>query len=348
MKYQVISFLSQSKEFILDIFPQFQDKKCYLVSHSDLDGIGARIVFEYYFMSIFKEVKIFNTSKYDMADFNQSELKDFDFLFFTDLTPPTREFYQSCLDTNPNLQIYIWDHHIGSKQTLGELPNYFYDNTKCGTQIFFDWICVELQQANARISRCIYQFIELVNTYDLFLTESALWSSAKGLSSILYGMVDWKAKLDDTHKYNKFIDLQLKKFNLAKSFFFTDMELSIKQKAEIKEKTLFTKAIKEIKIRKDSLGRNYGYVELDSKLSIVIHLLLRHFGENLIYIIGHSTWKEKALGERNGELSLRCGKNFDVSEIAKLHNGSGHKCASGCKLSLEDFEKLKKGEIHLV
>ena len=332
----------------MEIFSEFKDKNCYLISHADLDGIGARILFQYYFTTIFKETKIFNTSKYDMSEFNQDELKGFDYLFFTDLTPPSIEYYNKCLEINPNLKIYIWDHHIGSKQVLGELPNYYFDNNKCGTQIFFDYICEELQKHNARISRCIYQFIELVNTYDLFLTESALWSSAKGLSNILYGMVDWNARLADTYKYEKFIDLQLRKFNMAKSFFFTDRELEIKQKAENRERALFTKAIKEIKIRKDSLGRNYGYVELDSKLSIIIHLLLRHFKDNLIYIIGHSMYREKALNDRNGAISLRCNKNFDVSEIAKLHGGNGHACAAGIELDLVTFEKLRKGEIHLI
>jgi nanoRNase/pAp phosphatase (c-di-AMP/oligoRNAs hydrolase) len=50
----------------------------------------------------------------------------------------------------------------------------------------------------------------------------------------------------------------------------------------------------------------------------------------------------------NGKVSLRGQKDFDVSEIAVLWGGGGHKDAAGIDLGLENFMKFKNGEIHLI
>jgi oligoribonuclease NrnB/cAMP/cGMP phosphodiesterase (DHH superfamily) len=35
-------------------------------------------------------------------------------------------------------EVYIFDHHLTGKETLGELPNYYYDTSKCGCEIWYD------------------------------------------------------------------------------------------------------------------------------------------------------------------------------------------------------------------
>jgi nanoRNase/pAp phosphatase (c-di-AMP/oligoRNAs hydrolase) len=50
----------------------------------------------------------------------------------------------------------------------------------------------------------------------------------------------------------------------------------------------------------------------------------------------------------NGKISLRSNDEFDVSIIAKLWLGGGHKNSSSCNIPLKEFEKLRKGQIHLI
>lgn len=320
----------------MDLLEQWEGKSIYYVSDSDLDGIAARIVAELYLPEICEFVPL-NTAERDMRDFNVELSQGADVIIFVDITP-TKELYDLLIQNKK--EVFIFDHHISGFEMLGELPNYYFNTEKCGARIFFESIT-----EGKRKNRTLVQFIELVDTYDLFKTKSLLWKNSKDLHNIMYSYVNWKNYNyeADTDRYNKFINCQIKKIQNNKKFYFTPYELSSAKKAEVKEDTSYRQAKKKLQFRVDDSGNNYAYTEMTSKLSFVSRRLLEEYGDKLDYLVAHSTWKKD-----NTKVSLRSITDFDVSIIAEEHGGGGHKQAAGIELEENFFKKFRLGETHLI
>lgn len=328
----------------MNLLDFFINKNVAQVSDSDADGNGARIIAEYYIKPKCKEFKCFNTYDRSMDEIPKDFYDGIEVVLFTDITPPTLEYYQNLIDKN--IIVIIADHHETGKSILGDLPNYYYTTEKCGTKILFD----ELTK-NKRRSNIIQEFVHLTNTYDLFLSDHEDWNKAKGLNFILYGYVDWKDNsLNDTQKYEKYVSTNLEKFNKFpnSNYFFTMHEKNLIIKANKKEIDNYNEAKKNLKIRKDSNGNNYGYTECSSKISLVSLRLLKELKDKIDYLIIHGTWVEKVKRISNGKVSLRSKDNFNVRPIAEKYGGGGHFQASGVDLPLDTFEDLRKGKIHLI
>jgi len=315
----------------------FKGKNILHFSDSDLDGIGTRTIAEYYLNPI-ANVFYINSNDREMSEFDMGYANLSDIILFTDITP-TLELYDTLIKRNKT--IIIADHHQTGRDTIGERENYYFDNDRCGCKIFYD----ELTK-NIRKNRVIERFVHLVNTYDLYKTDSEDWTEAKGLHNSMWGTVDWKRAhyQTDTEKHLNFIVNQLKKFRLSKKFYFTEFEKASMQRAIKKENTAFNEAKRSLRIRVDGQGDSYGWFTCTSKLSFVANRLLDELGDKVKYIVGHSTWDKK-----NTKVSLRCRDNFSVNHIAEAHNCGGHKKVAG--IDFKDKEKLKElelGRIHLI
>jgi single-stranded DNA-specific DHH superfamily exonuclease len=321
---------------------QFKDKIIYAICDSDCDGITATILFEYFIKPIAKQVIRLNTGDRKLPEFSWDIAKKSEIVLFVDIAPYSLEMANQI---NENSKLVIVDHHESSRRDLGEnLNNYHYSTDRCASKLFFD-----LLTESTRAKKIIYQIVELANTYDLYMVESGLWRNAKAFNNLLYESVNWfKAKYQtDAQKYQSFVDDQIHKINNDKEFYFTAVEKQRALKAEEKEKKNYLQAKKSLKVRKDNQGTDYAYFECSSKLSWTASLLLREYPQ-IKYFIGHSTFLEKYRHEENGRVSLRSQKDYDVSIIAGIWKGGGHATASGLDLKLEDFNKLKNGEIHLI
>jgi oligoribonuclease NrnB/cAMP/cGMP phosphodiesterase (DHH superfamily) len=326
----------------LSLLETFSNKKVYVVTDADLDGVNSHIIAKIYLEPIVQQFLFTLTSKRDMSEFLMSSALDSDIIIFVDIAP-TNDLYLKLQELEK--QIYIYDHHITSYNDLMAIvtEKYYFTEEKCGCKIFFD----ELTK-NHRTSKAIFQFVQLTDTYDRFQKKSLLWKDAQKLQDIMYEYVDWN---DDTKtsndQYNKYINIQLEKIEKGKNFYFTQYEEILAKNAEEKKRRNLEVARKSIKIRKDNSGNNYAYFECNSKLSIIGNIILDEY-DILDYVIGHSTYEETWKNKKNGKISLRSKGSFTVNNIAKLYNGGGHPQSAGVELEIDFFEKLKKGEVHLI
>lgn len=322
---------------------RFRNQNVYAFFDSDLDGIGSRIVYHYYIEPLVKRGFITNSSQRDMSDFNQDYSDKSDVILFTDIAP-TVELYNKLISEGK--EVIICDHHDTSYRDLQEcnIPeeNYFYSTTDCGCMILFKNCSQE-----RRIQKCVFQFVELVNTYDTWQENSSLWPEAKKLNNTLWGSINWFDDKSDTDRANTFIERQLLKFSKGKYFYFTNYEEELHQKAFLKEKSNLSEAKRTLSIREDNSLNKYGYFECNSKLSFVASTLLKEY-PYLDYICGYSTFSSKVKNEPTTNVSLRSREPFDVSLIAKKYGGGGHPQASGVELPEDIFKDLRKGKIHLI
>lgn len=321
---------------------RFKDKNIYILSHNDLDGIGAIVLYKYYIEPIAHKSYFFSGDYDEISKLDFSIFDNIDIVLITDITP-TPELYNHLIERGK--EILVFDHHISAHDTLVNVigpDDYFYSTEKCGTKIFFEW----LTNNGRRLSKCIFQFVEYVNTYDTWQEHSSLWKEGKALHNILWGCVNWNA-IDGIDRHSKFIETQLNKFHKGKNFYFTAYENRLALKAEEREREFLTTAKNNLDVRKDGEGNTYGYFELPSKLSIIANRLLKEFN-NLDYIIAHATFGDKK-GSFEPSLSLRSAGEVDVSVIATLHGGGGHKGSAG--VLLEDYEfflDVRTGKRHLI
>lgn len=326
----------------MNFLDKFRNKRIYGIFDNDLDGVSCHIVSILYIQPICYQLLYTLTAKRDMSEYVEEKAIQSDIIIFADITP-TVELYKH-LTQDLKKEVYIFDHHIGPRDELLTVAheNYYFSNDKCGSKVFLTTIT-----QNIRIKNCVYAYFEKVDIYDRWVDNSALWKEAKDLHNIMYGYVNWFAEESDDVKYDRFIDIQLKKFATAKYFYFTEYEKELALKAEKKERDNQIQAEKNLSIRTDNSKNKYAYFECSSKLSIVASNLMKKYLD-IKYFVCHSTFAESAKGELNGKVSLRCREDFDVSVVAALWGGNGHKQASGAELKLEDFDKLRKGKMHLI
>lgn len=324
----------------MSLLDEFKNKKIIHISHNDLDGVGSIIIGKYYIEPVAKKYTVVSCDYNDNILIDASQYLNYDIVIFTDITP-SLILYDTLKDCK---NVLIFDHHQSARTNLmnNVLPqNYYYDIDKCGTKIFFDEII-----KNTRASKCVWQFVELVNTYDLWNDKSALWNDSKSLHNILWGSLAW-GSTNYVDKYKKFIDNQLEKFKKGKNFYLTQYEERLSKNALEKEKENLIFAKKNLQFRKDGEGNSYAYFECPSKISIIANHLLKEYN-HLQYICGHSTYNDKN-GVYDPSLSLRSLGGTDVSIIASLWESGGHKQAAGINFKdYNSFLKFRKGDIHLI
>lgn len=328
----------------MQLLEYFKDKRITFFSDSDLDGVGARVIAQFYIQPTAKEFFIITDADRKMTAFNYNYMKQSDIIIFCDITPTldlVKEIY------SVGKEIFIFDHHVSTFPELSLIipeDHYFFNIDKCGTKILFDEITKGI-----RVRKVIYQFVELVNTYDLYNDISGLWHNAKKLHHVLMGTINWFNTDIAYDRYEEFVIGQLRKFEIQKNFCLTKYEEVLACDGLRKEQTNYEQAKKSLKKRVDNSGGIYVYCECDSKLSLVANRIIKEMPD-IDYFIFHSTFLEKSKHELNGKISLRCSneKAINVAEIAALHGGGGHKQAAGVELSLDDFQKLKQGVLHLI
>lgn len=297
-----------------------------LISHTDLDGHGG-IALAKYFNSILQ----FNSMI--SADYGFEEdlevwkfVKSFQTIIFSDLSIPKEKVDEL---RDEGLKVEIYDHHSKADWLKDDKDSSF-DLERCGTKIFWqDYIRPRI----GRYPAIIDEFVELVDTYDLWKQDSHLWEKAKNLNNVLMGLKNWDEK-DPIPATQAFYDLFNKKIQNQKHWEETRQELEIIEKANKREEEVYQKSMKLMQIRIDSKGRTFGIFPITSKISIVCSRILQE-EENLDYIVAFNTW-----GGLNGKLSFRSRNGFNCNEIGVAN---GHDAAAGGQISIEDsFKFLEK------
>lgn len=307
------------------------------ISDSDTDGISCRLIAEEFIAPKCKTYIPFNTADRTMDEVPRNFYDGLDIVIFSDIAPPNLDYYNSLKEKN--LEVFIFDHHETSKQDLGELPYYYYSITKCGTKILYDFLT-----ADKRKSKIIQDYVNLANTYDLWKTDSPLWSAAKNLVAVHFGYIDWWKKEQATTASEKFLKIQHEKFKnqSSKNFYFTMYEQQLIVKAKQKEENNYKQAKKNLQKRTDSQGVKYLFTECNSKISLTANRLLKEYADYEYIIIRGLFDKD------NCTLSLRSSRGYNVSQIAKKHGGGGHEASAGMSLSEEQYFLFKTGKMQLI
>jgi len=328
----------------LNLTDYFKNKKIYCVTDIDLDGISSNLLTRLYIKPIAEIYNYTITFDRQMSEFDKEYCNNSDIIIFIDLAPPL-EMYQNLIQQGK--EVFIFDHHETHYKELSDIvpeDHYFYYIDKCASKIFFDEI-----MKGRRVSKCAYQYIELVNTYDTWQQQSYLWKDAEKLQDIMYEYINWGDNtLTNNTRNNFFINKQIEKIEKGKHFYFTQYEEKLYLNAKLKKERNLNAAKKSLQIRTDNSGNKYGYFECNAKISIIANLLLKEFPE-LVYIVGYATFLSTYKNEKNGNISLRTIRDdFAVNTIAELWSGGGHSQASGLELPEKEFNEFKKGMIHLI
>jgi oligoribonuclease NrnB/cAMP/cGMP phosphodiesterase (DHH superfamily) len=309
-----------------------------LISHSDLDGCVARVLANYLKCNDFYDFSKFYHFDYKNEQViydtvvGDTSIKE---IIFTDFSPSV-ELYKYC--EKNRIRVQIFDHHATAfyKFCDGDgnllIKNFVYDNNRCGSKIFYE----DFFQKYVESSEYLDYFINLVNVYDLWKEDDLLWEEANNLQRVFTGMIDYRA----VDKYYKFVNMQLQKMRVSKTFEFLPYEKGLIEYAINKENAILETARSLVEYRNDSSGIPYLYVQLTSKISFVAHNLLKDNPEYKYIVI-------RNLYTGGTEHSIRSKNEFDVKSIAEKWMGGGHLNASGVVLSEQMSDDLSVGKIHL-
>lgn len=293
--------------------------KSILISHVDLDGI-APIILAIYFNDYFNEIEMRDYGDFDNLEVQDEFLKkDYQHICLTDYSFP-KNFLERIL-ANRRVQVEIYDHHeTSSYMKEMDYPNLtvFHDIERCGTRLYFE---EKLKKFYSRIPLIINQFVDRVDTYDIWRTDTELWEEALNLNRVYYGMKPYGEK-DNLKGSLDFISSTLDKFDRFDDWKWKDNEKAKIDKAIQMEEKAYQDAKKIFQIRKDTRGLTFGLTKMGSKISIASMRFLKE-NPNLDYIVVLNTYNPDKLG-----VSYRSEK-IDCTEALFVN---GHPGAAGGSL----------------
>lgn len=316
-------------------------RKIFVFTDSDLDGTGSRIVIEFYFNLLgIKPSLILQTSTNKVEnDFRKKTNLDLDDIAFEDTTiifcDCIAEPYQmKSLISKSN--VLIFDHHKTSRENLPDFPGYFYDESMSSCKNVY----TSLLDMSGLDNPALEEFVELVDTYDLWKDYTPLFEQAIGLNNVLFSMVG-RARGNTEAGFTDFVNRQLKKFDVFERFKFLQSELKIIDK----EKKAFEEDVKKISnsisFRVDGNGNRYAYFKCSRRASQLAAFFLNRYPE-LSYVVLNNTYIKT-----ENKMSVRS-KGFAVKSIAEKYGGGGHLLASGFVLDKHTFAEFDSGLIHLI
>ena len=308
-----------------------------LCSHCDLDSIFSLLANKFYNLGFDKTIST-NYGERGEHETLKTMGKD-DLVVYTDFTPDAeaREIIQ-----NNGIKFEIHDHHESQVNDINEWMKsysngfYNYDVEKCGSKIYYDYLKSKGYESNSVLD----EFVELVNTYDLWHKDSPLWEKAQNLNRLLFKMINW-AKKDSAEKFDFFIDGVIWKCNNMKHYEFSEFEQK-KIDADIKqEDDLFNEFVNKkrlIKTRKDEKGNYFAIIKLQKKVSSICNRLLEKY-KGLSYIICINDYDKE-----NPKISVRSKDDFNILVFNEV---KGHENAGGWENPTQQIsEDLWDNKVH--
>lgn len=293
-----------------------------LLTHTDLDGMGNLILGRLFQKKL--GIDDFLSVDYGFEEKPEilERLLSYDKVIITDLSP-SETFFKKLKEKCTEVRGY--DHHETSSY-FSAYEGCVYDSSRCGTKIFWEEYVKNIVK---RYPSMLKDFIDRVNTYDMWKENSPLWEDAVGLNSVLYAMKNYQIRDNEVASNDVFVTLTLRK--IAESgrddWFWTERESRLIQIGKEKEERAYQKAKEEMQIRVDQKDRNFGIIKLSTKISLVCSRILRE-KSGLDYIICINTF-----GGITGKLSIRTRDDkFNLNDLAMAH---GHPASAGAVISPE-------------
>ena len=303
-----------------------------LLSHFlDLDGISPIVLCEYFKKNI-------PVNHYYMMDYSN----DMEDQIIKMLTPHMNEEL-IITDLRINKQLYkfytqfsdynLFDHHLESLEFKNE-DKVYVDDKYSATYLFYDWLKII-----AYTYPSIDYYVNLVDTYDMWKTDSPFWEEAVDLNMVLWGSQNYNMPERDWRRLNQFINIQLKKFE-KKEWAWTPYEKDIISKGRAGLNRAINQAKNNMKIRKDDHGKMFALYFGASKISLVCNDLLKNYPQ-LDYILNINTYQNNAPEAINGKISARS-REMNLTNFRGIN---GHTLAAGGTFSEEFLIKLWNGSI---
>jgi hypothetical protein len=304
-----------------------------VINHCDLDAVGCKIALDYLG---FKYDKMFSVN-YGEVTKDTSWIYNFDKIVCTDFSLST-DLVNELLSRGKIVEIY--DHHDyeNNDETKGLFSinnknfKLVHSTEKCGTAIV-----AEFFGKNIRIKPIFTQFVNIVDTYDLYKKSSPLWPDAENCNRVLWGCINWGAK-EAIDKFSFICDYWTTKISYNTAWFWSDFEKQKIEKAIDIENKAYEQALLTYKTFVDSKGIKYGVAVAEKKISTSASRLLKEH-EDITYLIMFNTFTKTF-----GRLSLRSRTNFDCTQFEECQ---GHKEASGGEVSPQEAMQLYKGKKQL-
>jgi oligoribonuclease NrnB/cAMP/cGMP phosphodiesterase (DHH superfamily) len=304
--------------------------KTIVCTHTDLDGLGCWFVFDF-FKIHYDEILLCDYDRFE-DEIEYNKLLNYDKIIMTDFSV-TNKIAQKLLDCKK--QLIVIDHHEGS-EPLKEISHdnfiLIHNKEKSGTLLTYEYF----KPKNTREKKIFYQFIELVNTYDLFKKKDPLWEDAQNMNRVLYSCLAWGAdNINDKYRFIK--DYWFNKFNKFNEWEWSKFEKEKIQRAIEKEDKQFNESKMCLKKYVDSKGLKFGVTTAKSKVSIVALRLLEE-NEDIQYIAIINTYT----GEWE-KVSLRS-RDENVFNCNSFLEAKGHGCAAGGEVDKAFAIDLYKGK----
>jgi len=314
------------------------NKKILHCTHSDLDGFGCMVLGKYFPVNA-TETLVMDYSDYNEdSSFNYDQLKGYDKIIFTDFSPNDKV---RAIIEEENCECLILDHHIGVQEEIEEWTyekkDYFFNNEECGTLLFLNYLTAVYPDTT--VSNSLIDFVNLVDTYDLWKEKSPFWDDAKGLSILLFKHISYSKEGYD--KYEWYLSVTLKKLaNNPNNFFYSPVEIQKLKADKIKENKLFNDVCKKLLLRKDAEGNYFVIFKARSKISFLASRLLNKYTK-VKYAIVINTWESDLW-----KLSVRTKDDRNLN-LLDFENCAGHELACGVKdVSQEYIKDLWSGKVH--
>ncbi len=316
---------------------QFKDKSVFHISDKDTDGVSCICIVEIYIEPLCSVYLPYMNSDRTFSDqYIYDNIENFDIILFTDIAP-TLDLLNYI--KNLNKTIIICDHHDTSYEVLKDenIEQYYYTIEDCGAKILFDKIF-----ENSRPPKAVKEYVELVSIYDTWKKNNPLWQQANDVMDLHMGSVNYS--VDDSYKANyKYIKNMKLKLKFNSNFYFTNSDKKIIQERKRKREEAYKKCLKTLEKRIDNQGLKYIYCELPTSISNIGNRLVEENSEYSYVAIYNSYYKIKDLMK----ISLRS-IDYKVNNIAEIYGGGGHPFSASFLFNdIEQFEKFRKGEVHL-
>lgn len=287
-----------------------------LFTHTDLDGVGCAILSK---LAFGDEVDI-EYCGYDDIDarvwefISMDTVDEFDSVYITDISIKNEDTIK-VINESLASKFRLFDHH----KTAEHLNKYDWCNVTikrngiktCGVDLFYEWL---MACGHIHDSKAMRKFVGAVTAYDTWAWKDAVvpaWGkTVKEFNDLLYIL-----------GRDNFIDrclTRLRGYKYTTDFSKMERELLDRRQAEIDAYI-------------DKKEKEFNVVCLGDKKGMVV------FADIFISELGNTLCERHPIYDFIAIIDLDAGKvsyrttieNMDVSEIAKVYGGGGHKASAG-------------------